>query len=336
MEERSARKSSQRHVVIRALAFAVLVAATPACGSCAEACSRPGGESVAVAVAVPGMAVRAEPSPEPSPATSAAKSPEAQQTPDSRPASPDVPSGSLDPLQDGLNPLVRELVQKGFVESELESLASRIALILTICDLGDDAFRVEEAQSLSRMLFEISRDYRPVGSLDPKRTLANDEEQRISIMAKALARDLCRRRTDGPYRDQNPPAPSPRPIPRYEVVEWKTLGGFDYTEGMQLPEEVRRLHGKKVVVAGYMYTLDEIENIKHFLVGERQWFRYSDVPNAHQIIEVTIDGRQGVEYSSPPVMLHGTLEVGEEMEEDMVISVYRLRLDGPQGVKPFE
>lgn len=236
-----------------------------------------------------------------------------------------------------MNSLVRELLQKGFAESERDALTGRIALILAVSDLGDEASRMKEAQSLSLTLLEIQRDYRPSGNLDPTRKPTDDEEQRIRMMAGALARDLYRRLTNGPYMDEYQPAPPPRPIPGYEVVEWKTLGGFDYTEGMQLPEEVRRLHGKKVVVAGYMYTLEEIENIKHFLVVERLWSGSAGVPpNVHQMIEIIIDGPQGVEFSSLPVMLLGTLDVGEQMEDGMLNSVYRLRLDGPQGVKPFD
>lgn len=64
--------------------------------------------------------------------------------------------------------IVRELVLKGFTEAERESLASRIALILTIGDVGDDASRTKEAQSLSLTLLEIQRDYRPSGDHDPE------------------------------------------------------------------------------------------------------------------------------------------------------------------------
>ncbi len=268
----------------------------------------------------------------------------------SRPTSPDVPNWSKDPLLDGMKAIVRELVLKGFTESERENLASRIALILEIGDVGDGPSRTKEAQSLSLTLLEIQRDYRPSGNLDPKRTLTNDEEQRVRIMAEALARDLYRRlpragqfdsaggvHGGGQHTGAFKAAAPLKPPPGYEVVEWKTLGSFEYTEGMTLPEEVRKLHGRKVAVAGYMFTLDEIENIKHFLIVESLWSCCFGVPpNVNQVLEITISGRRGVEYSSLPVMLLGTIEVGEKMEDGFVTSLYRLKIDGPQGVKPVE
>lgn len=101
-------------------------------------------------------------------------------------------------------------------------------------------------------------------------------------MAEALSRDLYRRppragqfdsanggHGNGQHFVSFKAAAPLKPPPGYDVVDWKTLGGFEYTEGMQLPtNEVLKLHGRKVAVAGYMFTLDEIENIRHFLVVE--------------------------------------------------------------------
>jgi hypothetical protein len=267
----------------------------------------------------------------------------------SRPTSPDVPAWSSDPMLDGMKSIVRELILKGFAKEDKDALTGRIRLVLEIADVGDGPSRLREAESLALTLLEIQRDYRPSGNLDPKRTLTNDDEQRIRYMAEALSRDLYRRlpkagqfnsaggHNGGQHTGAFRAAAPLKPPPGYEVVEWKTLGGFEYKEGMELPENVRALHGKKVALAGYMFTLDEIENIKHFLIVESLWSCCFGVPpNVNQVIEINIAGRRGVEYTSLPVMLTGTLEVGEKMEDGFVVSLYRLKLEGPQGVKPVE
>ena len=56
-----------------------------------------------------------------------------------------------------------------------------------------------------------------------------------------------------------------------QVVKWEVLGGFEYEEGMALPKPVRDLSGKKVGIAGYMMTLEEVEDIHEFLLVESLW-----------------------------------------------------------------
>jgi hypothetical protein len=267
-----------------------------------------------------------------------------------RPSSPDVPEWSKDPLLDGMKSIVRELMAKGFAEAEKDSLGSRLRVILEIAAVGDEPGRKREADSLALTLLEIQRDYRPknAGS-DPKRVLSNDEEQRVRIMAEALARDMYRRLPPtggagggthdggGSHTGTFRAAPVLKPPPGFEVVTWQTLGGFEYTEGMKLPDDVRKLHGKKVAIAGYMMTLDEVENIRHFLLVESLWSCCFGVPpNVNQVLELRIEGRKGVEFSSMPVMITGTLDVGEKIEDGFVTSVYRIKLDGPTHVKPVE
>jgi hypothetical protein len=109
-------------------------------------------------------------------------------------------------------------------------------------------------------------------------------------------------------------------------VTWRTIGGFEYTEGMQLPEEVRKLNGAKVGMAGYMMTIEEVENIHEFLLVEAFWSCcFGTPPSVNQVLMVRVVGDKGVEYTSSPVLILGTLEVGEEIEDGFVTSVYRLK-----------
>jgi hypothetical protein len=278
-----------------------------------------------------------------------ASRPASDSRPTTRPTSPDVPEWSKDPLVDGMKAVVRELILKGFATSDKEKLADRIRLILEVGDVGEDVGRRRESTSLATTLLEIQNDYRPKGDLDPKRALTQDEEQRVRIMAEALSRDLYRRlpkagpatydgsASGGGHTGMLRAAPTFTPPPGYETVAWSTLGGFEYSEGMKLPDAVTKLNGKKVALAGYMMTLDEVENIREFLIVESLWSCCFGVPpNVNQVILIKIEGRRGTEYSSLPVMIAGTLDVGEKIEDGFVTSVYRLKVDSPQNVKPVE
>ena len=121
----------------------------------------------------------------------------------------------------------------------------------------------------------------------------------------------------------------------YEKAEWSVLGGFEYKEGMTLPEPVRRLDGKRVGIAGYMMSLGEFEDIHEFLLVESQWSCcFGEPPDVHQVVVVTIpDGEDGIELLTTPVLVLGTLDVGEEKEDGWVTSVYRIRAE---IVEPLE
>jgi hypothetical protein len=272
-------------------------------------------------------------------ASDAAAAPPASDSRPSAPTSPDVPEGSTDPLLDGMTSIVRELLAKGFNEAERESLGMRLCAILEVAALGGMPGSKREADRLALTLLEINRDYRPknAGS-DPKRVLSGDEEQRVRLMAEALTRDL-RRRLDPNYRSPWPPYihPVASPPAGYEAVRWETLIGFEYREGMVLPEEVRRLHGRPVAVAGYVYTFDEVDADDAFLLKGSDWHLTfgTPPPKTECVIVLLPEGRrvQFRDLGLEPVTAVGVLEVGEVFDVDgTVMSVYRLNVDGPDSV----
>jgi hypothetical protein len=95
---------------------------------------------------------------------------------------------------------------------------------------------------------------------------------------------------------------------------------------MKLPDDVVKLNGTKVGLAGYMLTLDQVENIHEFLVVEAFWSCcFGTPPSMNGVVMVHIEAKKGVEYTSSPVLVLGTLEVGEQVEDGFVTSVYRIK-----------
>ncbi|MEE2711356.1 MAG: DUF3299 domain-containing protein [Planctomycetota bacterium] len=112
----------------------------------------------------------------------------------------------------------------------------------------------------------------------------------------------------------------------YDLVRWEVLGGFEYEEGMALPKPVRDLSGKKVGIAGYMMTLEEVEDIHEFLLVESLWSCcFGTPPEVHQVLVVNVPDDRGVEFTTAPVLILGDIDVGEEVEDGFVTSVYRVK-----------
>jgi hypothetical protein len=283
---------------------------------------------------------RAEPPPVAETRT-AAESRETASRPDSRAtsraaSSPDVPEGSKDPVVDGMKAIVGELMRKGFTASDKDRLAERIRLVLEVGDVGEDVGRRREATALAATLLEIQTDYAPKRGPESRAVLTEDEERRVRVMAETLSRDLYRRLPKaGPAAGRMiHAAPTITPPAGYELVAWSVLGGFEYTEGMPLPEPVRKLHGRKVAIAGYAFSTGEFENAKEFVLVESPGdCCFGRFPSTHQIVHVTIAGRRGIDITGDSRLFAGTLEVGEEMEDGFVSSVYRLKIASAADVR---
>jgi hypothetical protein len=267
------------------------------------------------------------------PETLPAAEPVTGSRPASRPWSKDVPEDSRDPVVDGMKSLIREMMLKGLVREAQPELEGRIVAILARADLGDEGGRQVEARNLARTLLEVQDDFKTKGGA-AKTALTEQDEQRVRVAAETLARDLYKKlsaataaragsaHTGGILRA----APVVKVPAGYEAVTWKAIGGFEYTEGMKLPDDVRALDGKKVGIAGYMMTIEEVENIHEFLLVEAFWSCCFGVPpNVNQVVMVKIEADKGVEYTSSPVLVLGTLSVGEEIEDGFVTSVYRIK-----------
>jgi hypothetical protein len=255
---------------------------------------------------------------------------------DTRPGltSPDVPEGSRDPVVDGLKTIIREMIMTGLAKEKEAELASRIAVILEIGNLAEEGRRRYEAGALAKNLLAVQDEFRPRNADAARMMTEADREQRVRAAATALAKDLyvklapitSSKHASGQHTGAMRAAPTMKLPDGYEAVLWKTLGGFEYVEHMQLPPEVTKLDGKKVGIAGYMMTIEEVENIREFLLVESFWSCcYGTPPTVNQVLMVQMQGPKGVEYTSQPVLILGTLEVGEKIEDGFVTSVYRLK-----------
>ena len=114
----------------------------------------------------------------------------------------------------------------------------------------------------------------------------------------------------------------------YHKTTWNTLGGFTYRMGMELPEDVQALHGKKVGISGYVIPLFS-DNDDMFLLVESLWdCCFGMPPEVHQGIVVFFESATGGELADLPVLVLGQLAAGEQRDVDgFVTSVYRIKAD---------
>jgi len=105
------------------------------------------------------------------------------------------------------------------------------------------------------------------------------------------------------------------------------LAGFDYTEGMKLPDEVTRLDEETVIIQGFMRReFPGVGPVNQFLLINDAC-GCNGTPMMHEIVfcmlpeNVTMDIKPGV------IKVTGKLYVGEEKEDGVVIMLYQMDAD---------
>lgn len=101
-----------------------------------------------------------------------------------------------------------------------------------------------------------------------------------------------------------------------------------------IPDAIKALHGKKVMVAGYMMPIDFEDGGTNEFVLTRQVPScfYCVPPQLNDWVEVKMkDGKRVPYVPDGLIELYGTIEVGEMQEDGFVVNMYRMT-----GVKVVE
>jgi len=102
---------------------------------------------------------------------------------------------------------------------------------------------------------------------------------------------------------------------------------------MPIPAEIMALNGKKVAIEGYMLPLDSNgKNVKSFLLADSLvTCLFCSMMGYDQWMMGTVVDPKGfavsAEQEDESMTIYGTLEVGEEMQEGQLVSLYRIKAD---------
>jgi len=103
--------------------------------------------------------------------------------------------------------------------------------------------------------------------------------------------------------------------PGYERVSFFALKS-DSGKPDEPTARARELNGKRVFIKGYMYPDGQSARIKRFvLVPDLGTCCFGGQPKLTHMIEVTLDGPSGIDYSMRKRKLAGTLKVDESLKQ---------------------
>jgi hypothetical protein len=122
------------------------------------------------------------------------------------------------------------------------------------------------------------------------------------------------------------------------LVEFERLAGFEYETNPagaagndaaatnQIPEVIRELDGREVGVRGFMLPM-KVEGgmVKEFLLmRDQSMCCFGVMPRVNEWVAVTMAGRGVRAMMDQPVVVFGTLRVGEVYEHEVLAGIYRM------------
>lgn len=130
----------------------------------------------------------------------------------------------------------------------------------------------------------------------------------------------------------------------YQEITFTALSNFEYElpdpldpsarpDLTQVPPQVKALHGKKVSIRGFMLPIDlDQSGVSLFMLNGSADMCYFGAPvRMNEWIMVRMQAPRKARFTHLPIVVSGRLEVGEELKNGRVVSLYRLTADNAES-----
>ncbi len=120
-----------------------------------------------------------------------------------------------------------------------------------------------------------------------------------------------------------------------KILPFDELTSWPYEDGLKgMPKRVRDLSGKKVLMTGFMLPIDEVQNIKEFLLVQSLWSCcYGQPPDIHGIVRVVMPKGKTTDYFFDPLKIIGTFKVEATVMDGYCVDIFQLHVDSIEVIK---
>ncbi|GEM_PF-2505939 len=109
-------------------------------------------------------------------------------------------------------------------------------------------------------------------------------------------------------------------LPFDKIDAWPYEDGF---KGM--PKALKKWDKKRVVMAGFMFPIDEVEDIHEFFLVKSLWSCcYGTPPDVNGLVKVVIKAKKGIPYYYDPILIIGTFHLKKVLDEDFCVAIYEM------------
>ena len=114
-----------------------------------------------------------------------------------------------------------------------------------------------------------------------------------------------------------------------KILTFDEISSWPYEDGLKgMPQRVKELSGRRVLMTGFMLPIDEVQNIKEFLLVESLWSCcYGQPPDIHGIVRVVMPKGKPTDYFFDPLKIIGTFKVEATMMDGYCVDIYQLHVE---------
>jgi hypothetical protein len=120
-----------------------------------------------------------------------------------------------------------------------------------------------------------------------------------------------------------------RTLPFDELTSWP------YEDGLKgMPKRIKDLDGKKVLMMGFMLPIDEVQNIKEFLLVQSLWACcYGQPPDINGIVRVLMPKGKTTDYFFDPLKIVGTFKVEATVLDGYCVDIFQLHAESLEAIR---
>lgn len=191
-----------------------------------------------------------------------------------------------------------------------DEVVATVGGMLAEAEIGDEESRRE---TIGQMVADITAQ---AAEMDGAGGFSDLQAQAVQGTARMMARTLITNL--GGELDDGDAEEVPG---EWTPAAWPIISGFDYEEGMELPEQVAALDGQDVMGWGYLINLDQDQ----YLLVQSLWSCcFGTPPDLHEAIVIRADSAEADQFEGRGVRIYGRFEASEIEEDGYVTSLYRI------------
>ena len=120
-----------------------------------------------------------------------------------------------------------------------------------------------------------------------------------------------------------------------KIVPFDELTAWPYEDGLKgMPKRVKELDGKRVLMTGFMLPIDEVQNIKEFLLVQSLWSCcYGQPPDINGIVRCVMPKKKTSDYFFDPLKLIGTFKVEATVMDGYCVDIYQLHVESLEAIR---
>lgn len=120
-----------------------------------------------------------------------------------------------------------------------------------------------------------------------------------------------------------------------QILPFDELTSWPYEDGLKgMPKRIKDLSGKKVLMTGFMLPIDEVQNIKEFLLVQSLWSCcYGQPPDIHGIVRVVMPKGKKTDYFFDPLKIIGTFKVEATVLDGYCVDIFQLHVESLEVIK---